>query len=291
MLPKQTDPAQKHGVRRSIHSGTSPLLDETRLTASIIGMQPESSLRQMVGHARYQPYLDAVDADAALAVDLYLWGSELAGAWHSHLSFIEVAVRNSIDCQLKAWNATQRRKETTLTPEWTGKDNTGATLYRLIGKGIDKAREQAELDAKRRDPVHPRHAAAPTHDDIVAQLTFGTWARLLRLPNKGSPTPQQKELWQQSLKHAFPHASQDNTGLHEVGSHLEALRSLRNRVAHHDNLLQVNTLARLNSSLALLASIDRGYPDLAMARNSLRRLTREDPRRIRHKHPRKDLAW
>lgn len=60
---------------------------------------------------------------------------------------------------------------------------------------------------------------------------------------------------------------------------MERLRILRNRVAHHENLLQVNTTTRLDSSLSLLASIDQDYPDLVMVRNSLRRLTREDPRR------------
>lgn len=242
-------------------------------------MSDRASLPHALGSARYQPYLDAADGDDALAVDLYLWGTELAGAWHSHLSFIEVLVRNSIDCRLKIWNTTQNHHGIALQPQWTSANGTGKTLYHLIGKGIEKAREAAEDEARWRHPAHPRHAVIPTHDDIIAQLTFGAWSRLLRFPGKSKFVSDQRVLWDKSLRYAFPHTSQDDSGLLRVGEQMERLRILRNRVAHHENLLQVNTTTRLDSSLALLASIDQDYPDLVMARNSLRRLTREDPRR------------
>ena len=244
-------------------------------------MSPPLYLADVLGPARYQPYRDAACGDEALAVDLYLWGTELAGAWHSHLSFVEVAVRNSLDRQLRDWNSRQTRNGVPLPAEWTGQDQSGRMLYQLMGRGIEKAREWATDEAKRRETTHPRHGAVPHHDDVVAQLTFGSWSRLLRFPGRGTFTPRQRELWNQSLKCAFPYASQDDSGLLAVGGRMESLRALRNRVAHHENLLQVNTIARLNSSLTLLAWIDPGLPDLVMARNTLRRLNHEDPRRRR----------
>lgn len=242
-------------------------------------MSDRASLPHALGSARYQPYLDAADGDEALAADLYLWGTELAGAWHLHLSFIEVLVRNSIGCRLKIWNTTQSHNGIALQSQWTSANGAGKTLYQLIGKGIKIAQDAAKKEARWRHPTHPRHAVIPTHDDIIAQLTFGAWSRLLRFPGKSKFVPAPRALWQQSLRHAFPHTSQDNNGLLKVGEQMERLRILRNRVAHHENLLQVNTTTRLDSSLALLASIDQDYPDLVMARNSLRRLTREDSRR------------
>lgn len=62
---------------------------------------------------------------------------------------------------------------------------------------------------------------------------------------------------------------------------MEGIRRLRNRIAHHDNLLSVDIVARLNGSLALLALINRDFPDLVMRANTLRQLAATDPRRER----------
>ena len=42
-----------------------------------------------------------------LALRLYLWNIELAGAFHSSLGLLEVILRNTIDAELRAWNASQ----------------------------------------------------------------------------------------------------------------------------------------------------------------------------------------
>lgn len=68
-------------------------------------------------------------------------------------------------------------------------------------------------------------------------------------------------------------------GRRYVGEQLEAIRRLRNRIAHHENLLDLPIVARLNGSLALLGMINEDFPDLVMGRNALRRLAAEDPRR------------
>lgn len=55
--------------------------------------------------------------------------------------------------------------------------------------------------------------------------------------------------------------------------------SRSDRVAHHDNLLQVDVRHRFNGMLSLLAKLDPTFPALAAARSSLRQLTKDDPRR------------
>jgi len=47
------------------------------------------------------------------AAELYEWSNKLAGAWHSHIAYVEVAVRNAIDRQLRTWNASQVRPDGT----------------------------------------------------------------------------------------------------------------------------------------------------------------------------------
>ncbi|MFJ1511848.1 hypothetical protein [Cellulosimicrobium funkei] len=81
------------------------------------------------------------------------------------------------------------------------------------------------------------------------------------------------------LHRAFPHADPSQAGRKAIGNQLETLRRLRNRVAHHDNLLDVEVRHRLNGILSLLSKIDPTFPSLAAARSPLRRIIREDPRR------------
>lgn len=71
----------------------------------------------------------------------------------------------------------------------------------------------------------------------------------------------------------------DDAGRIAIGKQLETLRRLRNRVAHHDNLLEVDVRHRMNGMLSVLATIDDEYPSLAASKSTLRRLAREDPRR------------
>lgn len=81
------------------------------------------------------------------------------------------------------------------------------------------------------------------------------------------------------MTHAFPNAPDDEASRIEIGDQLETLRRLRNRVAHHDNLLEVQARHRINGMLSLLAKLHTDYPRLAIARSSMRKLIKEDPRR------------
>lgn len=231
----------------------------------------------MLGSARYRTYFKAAGGDAGRAAELYEWSTKLSGAWHSHIGYVEVAVRNAIDRELALWNSTQvNASNIPYGRAWTSKDGSAAAIYAVIGKHLSQARDSAAREMRRRPRSHPRKDVEPNHDDIVAQLTFGVWARLVMTPH--GPDSNQQELWKQSLHRAFPRASTDESGRIWVGRQLEGIRHLRNRVAHHDNLLSVKTEARLNGSLALLASIHKDFPRLAMGSNNLRQLAASDPR-------------
>ncbi|MFJ1511849.1 hypothetical protein [Cellulosimicrobium funkei] len=125
-------------------------------------------MESFLGQARLATYLTAADDDIARAADLYLWVTELAGALHAQLSFVEVAVRNAIDPQLAAWNTAQGYPQ-----DWTSNGGAAPTLYAVLGKPVADARYWAGKEAAERHPKHPRHGAGVTHDDIVAQLMFG----------------------------------------------------------------------------------------------------------------------
>jgi hypothetical protein len=235
----------------------------------------QRALRTLLSEARTARYLTAASGDLDRATDLYLWATELSGSLHAQISFVELAVRNAIDPQLASWNAQQHGGSAL----WTAHNATQQPLYNILAKDIREARRRAEKEANLRADDHHRSGDIVNHDDIVAQLMFGTWVKVLRPVTEQEAAEPQKLLWQQAVQQAFPHATQADSGRVQIGNQLDALRRLRNRVAHHDNLLEVNVHGRLNGMLSVLAKIDPDYPSLALARSSLRRILKEDPRR------------
>ena len=220
------------------------------------------------------PYLAEASGDLARAADVYLWATELAGALHAQISFVELAVRNALDAQIQTWNVSHGGPS-----EWTAAGAAQADLYSILKGSLNQARDRAKSDAAMRGPHHPRHGAQVTHDDMVAQLTFGTWVKLLRPLSASESSARQEHLWREQLHYAFPRTGSDDAARAALGSQLDSIRYLRNRVAHHDNLLTVNVQHRLRDMLSVLAKIDQDYATLAMARSNVRRLVREDPRR------------
>ncbi len=228
----------------------------------------------LLGKARVAPYLAWTSGDVHKAAELYHWNTEFAGALHSQLCHVEVLVRNAMDRALCDWNAAQGYPR-----EWSLEHAAAPTLYSVIGgkRGLNKARVQAGANAKKRAKDHQRHGVDPTHDDVIAQLTFGNWSTLLGFTAQ-VPKPAVIELWQDALCNAFPWARRNESGRHFVGTRMERLRNLRNRVSHHENLLSVNPESRLEDMLAILAAVGPDYPTWAMARSRVRAVKKTDPR-------------
>lgn len=237
-------------------------------------MPSQTALELLLGRARLAPYLSAASGDLTRATDLYLWATQLSGALHGQISFVEIAVRNAMDVQLASWNDAAG-----LGRDWSADNHTAEPLYSLLRKALKEARGRASREAAERDSGHPRSGASVTHDDVIAQLMFGSWVVVVRPMSRTESSHRQEQLWREALAQAFPHAAAGDAGRVDIGNQLETLRRLRNRVAHHDNLLRVNVQHRFSSMLSLLSKLDPSYPTLATGRSTIRRLLREDPRR------------
>ncbi len=236
-------------------------------------MQDQRTAEIMLGTARLQPYLNAAAGDYERAVELYLWSAEISGALHTQLSFVEIAVRNALDPVLADWNTAQG---VSYGRDWTAQDQAAPLLYDIIQEPLNRARRWARKETQNRPTNHPRKGVTPTHDDVLVQLTFGVWSSLVYV--RGDNT-KRVQLWEEATHRAFPHAPDSAESQQQIGQQLSNIQALRNRVAHHDNLLDVALGNRLNWTLSLLSKINPDYPSLAMARSQLRRLIREDPRR------------
>lgn len=213
---------------------------------------------------RLEPYIQAAGSTSG-AMQLYRWNLELSGAIHEALGVVEVAVRNSIDQQLQIWNPTRpaRSGERSYGTDWV--EQPAAPLYGILNprgrnnrprkSTFESAKKRARYDSNDRDPSHPRHGAAPNHDDIVAHITFGAWVKLL--PSKrmelGLIGPdQQRALWENALRHSFPH----HTDPLVVHYWVNRMYRLRNRVAHVEPLISTDVMSYHRTAARLLRAIE-----------------------------------
>ncbi|HEX8276942.1 MAG TPA: hypothetical protein VF615_30150 [Longimicrobiaceae bacterium] len=80
--------------------------------------------------------------------------------------------------------------------------------------------------------------------DVVAAQTYWFWVMLLtsRFENR---------VWKQEFKSSFPHAPARVTR-DIVHSRADTIRKLRNRIAHHEPLVEFDLLGAYNRALAIV---------------------------------------
>ncbi len=182
------------------------------------------------------------------------------------LSITEVVLRNAIDCALSDWWRSQGHDGA-----WTDASAFGCepSLDVLVHRESWRRRAQQNVAGR---PV--------THDDIIANTSFGTWRNFFGNPSAISANPPADAnklnswhalkrqdircaaLWKEVLQNAFPNlpktkrlrGKQSPRGY--VGSRITRIASLRNRVCHWDSLLGVQVPNRYRDMWELLDAID-----------------------------------
>jgi hypothetical protein len=84
-----------------------------------------------------------------------------------------------------------------------------------------------------------------TRGRIVAGLSFGFWAGLFGR--------RYEELWRHRLRAVFPHGTLTRK---DLSTKVRLIQHFRNRVAHHDSLLDQDVQARLDDMLTIAGWID-----------------------------------
>ncbi|RFA10824.1 hypothetical protein B7R54_17630 [Subtercola boreus] len=206
-------------------------------------MRSDSDLYRLLSAARMRPYLTETGDHRKNALALYRWNMAIAGAFYQGLHVFEIALRNSVDVQLRIWNATQSDNGGhRFDSEWCKRPSD--LLVRLIGGDLGAARERAAVALKATGKSRNIN-----HDDIVAQTSLGTWRFLL--PSRTDPG--KAVLWQNCTRHAFPNL------VRPVGQLVDAVESvyrLRNRIAHLEPVFAVNLEAKWKNMHTVLEDID-----------------------------------
>lgn len=186
--------------------------------------------------ARLATYLTAAGGDRPLALEFYEWNTAVSATVLHDLAHLEVAVRNAYDA---AWIA----GTSTRTEHWTGEPG------RYFPPVARRARNGVVVDANRtpRDQIASAVRAAgrgAPAGKVVAELSF-FW-RYLPI------SARERDLWLPYLRHAFVAGTSRKT----IDVPMARLHLLRNRVAHHEPLLDADLEARYADVLAVLGRID-----------------------------------
>lgn len=215
----------------------------------------------ILSQARMRRYIVLAGGDEGLALDLYLWNVRMSAEMYAGLALVEVALRNSMDPHLQSFNAKQAEVSHTSDPsDWL--ENPCRLLIKLTTpprrRGPDsKWMTQANDLSVAKDRAIAALAdttRTPTHDDVLAQVSFGTWRYLLP---SGPNTPNSNgraALWRIDLKNAFPSLLHDPL---QFTGHVTTLHELRNRIAHLEPILDRAQIRRAFESMqVVLGAVD-----------------------------------
>lgn len=195
------------------------------MTSPAVGPPPAGPwVRRWLGGPRHDVYLAAAGGDQDRALALYEWNAQLSAALFRDLAHVEVALRNAYD--------------TAMSTRWPGPGHWSsagpvlfAPLHRRRGSG------QVDINTQQRDALARAVAKAggttAPPGKVIAELMFGFWRYL-------SSAAHEKSLWVPYLYPAFRPATDRRT----VDAAVGRLHDVRNRVAHHEHLLQTDVAGR-----------------------------------------------
>lgn len=151
---------------------------------------------------RFARYLNAA-SDKSEALELYRWNAAISGAFYGPLQCLEVGLRNAVHDRLSV--------------------PYGQSWYAL--PTLLSARDQAT--AREARETIERLGKPVTSGRVIAELSFGFWVGLFS-------NAYDQTIWRTDLYKLFSPRPQR----HELFNKLDRLRTLRNRIAHHEPIFQ-----------------------------------------------------
>ncbi len=195
---------------------------------------------------RFEPFLRACGDDHAGALTLYDWHAEVGAACFEMIHHFEVLVRNAVDGVLGVDQPQEPLRDTwlmdfnVLQPD--GVKQVIVAVERLEdGKGISRSR-------------------------VISGVSFGFWAGLF--------SKRYEEVWRQKLRYAFPNGAIMRK---DLITRMRQIQQFRNRVAHHDCLLQQDIGKRAEEMLEIARWIDPEAKAWLEARSRVHSLLTERP--------------
>lgn len=185
----------------------------------------EKQAAEWLSDQRFEPFLDATDGDHQRAVAIYEWHLRVSAACFATINGFEVLLRNAVDRQLG-----MGQPQTPIRDTWLMDFNI------LQPNGVKEVIVAVERLERGKEITRSR---------VVAGVSFGFWAGLF--------SKTYEELWRHRLRLAFPNGAIMRKDLTQS---MRSLQAFRNRVAHHDCLLNQPVRERYDEMIRISGWID-----------------------------------
>ncbi|MFW6722783.1 hypothetical protein ACHZ98_21990 [Streptomyces sp. MAR4 CNY-716] len=187
---------------------------------------------------RLAPYMK-IAQDRRDALALYEWSARTASAAFEVVGHLEVLLRNAMDAYLREHFGEEERGIPwfLLSAPPGGEHVIGAVT------AVRQRLQQQEISLQGRQPAC--RSIRESRHQIVAGLEFGFWTGLL-----GS---KYEDLWRGCLHRAFPNSSGKRKS---VSTAFERVRKFRNRLAHHDSMINVDVPFEIRQIIEVARYID-----------------------------------
>lgn len=191
---------------------------------------------QALSHARLSNYRSFFGAtDDAQALGLHQWNSELSAELFRTISLVEIVLRNRFH---RAMSLRYGRLGAQGSKDW----------YAHVALDEHSRAKIADITHYKRGQQRLPRVPAPSPDDVVSGLTFGFWPRLLDVKKD---IHNQVVDWGAILVDVLPGHRQCQATHWRKLKHRDALfarldlcNKLRNRIAHHEPVWKLGSLAR-----------------------------------------------
>jgi len=206
-------------------------------------------IRKTLSAPRSATYIAATGGDTVKAVELYGWNARVSAAFMLPAHFAEIATRNAAADVL----------ERVYGRDWPWNPTFEASVPNT---GLYKPRRDLQQ-------VRDRN---PTTGKVIAELKFVFWQKLFTVRHD-------VRLWEPHIAGAFPYApTMPAASLRDrIYQDLDALRRLRNRLAHHEPVFTQNLLNELTRTLDLIELRNRSTSDWVRAMEDVTATVAERP--------------
>ncbi|WP_237207630.1 Abi family protein [Rothia nasimurium] len=200
-------------------------------------MQETHWVEQWLSAERWETYKRAAHEDSNLALRLYEWNTQLAGAIMHDVAHIEVALRNTYN--------------RVISDSWPGSNHWLLDSVSPVRAPLIRVRNGQKRDLNARNRLSIDEAAKrtrlsnPLPGQIIAELSFGFWRHL-------TSAALEKTLWVPYLHEAFP----SKTDRKKIDRDLALVNGVRNRAAHHEPLFtgrRLQEVTEAHQAIGMLA--------------------------------------
>lgn len=225
-----------------------------------------SSLRIALSEERLQAYATQADVDALDAVARYQWNLALGIALQPALHFLEICFRNHVfEISRRIVNENPITFRT--VPCWL---DTNPSL-------LEQNEEKAVQDAKN---MLTEARKPPTVGRLISKLNFGFWLSLCKRPYEQGRSSG-PALWPALATAGFPFMKREMRTRVKIFHQLDKIRTLRNRISHHEPIWDRDIPKAHKSILEAIAWMNLGLANALAAESSVESVHRAGPSAFR----------